>query len=256
MTAPSGEASSWWLKGQATAASARSGRSAWSAATGPHASPAARRPGSASRPARRFPRRHGFSEAERAFVISALRSPRAAITTTSAGRLFDAWASLLGIAHSLRLRGRGGHAARGTGRSGRAAGLRGHRSSRRAPRTVNRFFRIDWRPWVLETCRLLAAGWPTATLAAMFHNSLASGSLEMARRAGLNTVVLGGGCFQNRLLAERVTQVALCVTASACCCRPRPAGRRRPGGRADLGGRCVSRSSVKRGHTHVPGYSW
>ena len=26
------------------------------------------------------------------------------------------------------------------------------------------------------------------------------------RRAGLKTVVLGGGCFQNRLLAERMTQ--------------------------------------------------
>ena len=40
----------------------------------------------------------------------------------------------------------------------------------------------------------------------MFHNALASGSLEMARRAGLNTIVLGGDCFQNRLLAERMTQ--------------------------------------------------
>ena len=39
----------------------------------------------------------------------------------------------------------------------------------------------------------------------MFHNTLASGSLEIARRVGLNTVVLGGGCFQNRLLTERVT---------------------------------------------------
>jgi len=31
------------------------------------------------------------------------------------------------------------------------------------------------------------------------------GSLDIARRAGLETIVLGGGCFQNRLLAERVT---------------------------------------------------
>ena len=44
-----------------------------------------------------WPEHLGFSDSERAFLLSALRSPRAAITTTSAGRLFDAWASLLGI---------------------------------------------------------------------------------------------------------------------------------------------------------------
>ena len=68
------------------------------------------------------------------------------------------------------------------------------------------FFQIDWRPWVHETRRLQDAGRPADTLAAMFHNALACGTLEIGQRAGLSTVVLAGGCFQNRLLTERVTQ--------------------------------------------------
>ena len=71
---------------------------------------------------------------------------------------------------------------------------------------------------------LLAAGRGTETLAAMFHNALAAGSLEIARRAGLNTVVLGGGCFQNRLLTERVTQLLVRDGFRVLACRHVPPG--------------------------------
>jgi hydrogenase maturation protein HypF len=155
-----------------------------------------------------LPEAAGFSEAERAFVISALRSPRSAITTTSAGRLFDAWASLLGIAQVSAFEA---EAAMQLEERADATELRAFEVSIVEESAANgqTFLRIDWRPWVLETRRLLAAGWPMSTLAAMFHNSLASGSLEVARRAGLKTVALGGGCFQNRLLAERMTQILM-----------------------------------------------
>ena len=66
-------------------------------------------------------------------------------------------------------------------------------------------YRLDWRPWVAETRRRLAQGQCPSTLAACFHNGLAAGSLQVARRVGLETVVLGGGCFQNRLLTEQLT---------------------------------------------------
>jgi hydrogenase maturation protein HypF len=145
----------------------------------------------------------GFSQAQRKTLISALRSPHASITTTSAGRLFDAWASLLGIAHASAY-------------EAEAAMLLEERADPSEHSTFlisiveehvkdgHTLLRIDWRPWVAQTLRLLAAGSPAETLAAIFHNSLAAGSLEIVRRSGLNTVVLSGGCFQNRFLAERL----------------------------------------------------
>jgi hydrogenase maturation protein HypF len=41
-------------------------------------------------------------------------------------------------------------------------------------------------------------------LAAGFHEALACGIREVALRAGIGTVVLTGGCFQNRYLTESV----------------------------------------------------
>jgi hydrogenase maturation protein HypF len=148
----------------------------------------------------------GYSPAEQALLLSALRSPRAGVVTTSAGRLFDAWAALLGVAHdsayeaeaAMRLEDLADLLERGAfdvviGEQADAAGGSIHR--------------LDWRPWVAETRRRLDLGHGPRTLAACFHNALAVGSLLMARRAGLETIVLGGGCFQNRLLAERVTEL-------------------------------------------------
>jgi hydrogenase maturation protein HypF len=150
-----------------------------------------------------LPDEAGFSEPERRFLVSALRSHRASITTTSAGRLFDAWASLLGITQfsayeaeaAMRLEERADPNEQRTFEVSvlDETGSDGHP-----------LYRIDWRPWLAETLRLRTAGRPTETLVAMFHNSLAAGSVELARRSGLHTVVLSGGCFQNRLLAERV----------------------------------------------------
>jgi hydrogenase maturation protein HypF len=40
-------------------------------------------------------------------------------------------------------------------------------------------------------------------LAARFHGSLVNAAVEVARRVGVGTVALSGGCFQNRLLLER-----------------------------------------------------
>ena len=67
--------------------------------------------------------------------------------------------------------------------------------------------RLDWRPWVGETLRLLKQGCPPGLISASFHNSLAQGVVEMARWAGQETVVLSGGCFVNRRLAERTEQL-------------------------------------------------
>jgi hydrogenase maturation protein HypF len=47
-----------------------------------------------------------------------------------------------------------------------------------------------------------ARGADTAALALAFHRALADGIVAMARRAGVGTVALSGGCFQNTLLLD------------------------------------------------------
>jgi hydrogenase maturation protein HypF len=53
----------------------------------------------------------------------------------------------------------------------------------------------------------LSRGVAPETIAARFHNALGDATAEAcafeAERAGLSTVVLSGGVFQNRLLLER-----------------------------------------------------
>jgi hydrogenase maturation protein HypF len=58
----------------------------------------------------------------------------------------------------------------------------------------------------------LARAYPVAELAAVFHESVAAATAELAARvaaeAGVRTVALGGGCFQNaRLLVSIRTRL-------------------------------------------------
>ena len=62
---------------------------------------------------------------------------------------------------------------------------------------------MDWRPSLQELLQRQADGVPTDQLAAAFHETLARMIVAVAERTERERVVLSGGCFQNRLLAER-----------------------------------------------------
>lgn len=130
--------------------------------------------------------------------------------TTSAGRLFDGVASLLGLRHRAGYEGEAAMAlefaadpaatgaypfplvtAAGTGAgSGEAAAEAG------TPMMV------DWVPALAELLDDAEAGVPTGVLAGRFHAGLVSAAVAVAEWAGLERVALTGGCFQNRVLAE------------------------------------------------------
>jgi hydrogenase maturation protein HypF len=69
-------------------------------------------------------------------------------------------------------------------------------------------WQIDPRPMVKAAVNDLLAGRSAATISARFHNTLAAATAEIARAAlisrGRMPVVLSGGCFQNKRLAESI----------------------------------------------------
>jgi hydrogenase maturation protein HypF len=107
--------------------------------------------------------------------------------TSSVGRLFDAVASLAGVARESRFEGQAAMLLE------RAIGDVVTEDSYPLPGG-------DWEPLIRE---LLADTSPAPLIAAKFHNALVNWIAEEAGRAGLRQVVLSGGCFQNRYLTER-----------------------------------------------------
>lgn len=113
----------------------------------------------------------------------------AAPRTTSAGRLFDGVAALLGFPGDCSYEGQAANYLENLASAEEVAGypmpLRGQA--------------LDWEPalhGVLEQ-----RGKP-ALAAARFHSALIEGAAEVVRSVGCPRVVLSGGCFQNRLLLE------------------------------------------------------
>ena len=116
------------------------------------------------------------------------------VPTTSIGRLFDAVASITGLAHQNRFEGQAAMLLEneiGTLRSEEAYPLSGG----------------DWAPLITEVLKDQRAGVPVSTIAARFHNALVNWIVEVATGTGLKDVVLSGGVFQNRYLTERAAAV-------------------------------------------------
>jgi hydrogenase maturation protein HypF len=62
---------------------------------------------------------------------------------------------------------------------------------------------VDWEPCVREILRDLARRTSRSRISLAFHNTLSEIIVAIAKRAGEKRVVLSGGCFQNKFLAER-----------------------------------------------------
>ena len=126
--------------------------------------------------------------------------------TTSAGRLFDGVAALLGLSyantHQAESAQQVEYAAWRDGREGEPLPL---------PVIEGPVARLDWRPMVRAIVEGMRAGRSVESLAAAFHHALARGALAIARRAEAEKVALSGGCFCNRYLTEEL--LALCEGA-------------------------------------------
>ncbi|MBS2132200.1 carbamoyltransferase HypF (plasmid) [Burkholderia thailandensis] len=119
--------------------------------------------------------------------------------TSSAGRLFDAAAAILGVCRRASFEGEAAIALEGTAeRSARACTLA-------APvlREEDGKLIADWRPTLAALANASQDSVPVAALAAAFHGALADIIADVARHIGIRRVLLTGGCFQNARLTER-----------------------------------------------------
>lgn len=141
-----------------------------------------------------LPLRH-FSEREILILKGILNKQINSPYTCSAGRVFDAVASIIGLRHESSF-------------EGQAAMDLEFASARTAGGAYSfeiknlGMYLIDWEPMILEIVADLEKNIPREYIAAKFHHTLTEIILGMCTRAGLQRVVLTGGCFQNKYLTE------------------------------------------------------
>ena len=139
-----------------------------------------------------------FSEAEIRIVVQALRRGLNAPPTSSAGRLFDGVASLCGVRQRLEYEGQAAMELEyGLDHSIRDAYPLSVDAGGGGP------LQVDWRPMLGCMVRDLTADVPAGVVSARFHNTLSGAIVDLARRSGLEQVVLTGGCMQNQYLLEQ-----------------------------------------------------
>ncbi len=138
------------------------------------------------------------------FVRAMLKSDVPMPLTSSAGRLFDAAAALLGVCAYASYEAQGPIELERLCRKGVTAGYA------HASRRQDGMFVIDPRPVFAGMCADINEKMPIAVISAKFHNAMADIIVatvrRLARGAGLRKVALSGGVFQNRYLASRVAQ--------------------------------------------------
>jgi hydrogenase maturation protein HypF len=138
-----------------------------------------------------------FSTAELATLRLVLQRRINAPVTTSAGRLFDAFASLLDLRQVASFEGQAAMELEFA-----LAHETEDNSYPYAIRDDAEGHVLDWEPMV----RSLLSEPPRskAAASARFHNTLVDMAVAVAKRAGEERVLLSGGCFQNRYLTERM----------------------------------------------------
>jgi len=143
-----------------------------------------------------------FAAAERLVLAQMLARGLNAPATSSAGRLFDAVAAILGLCQKASFEGEAAMAVEfAAERATAVAPLPPLVLSDDAGALI-----ADWRPMLAAMVEARRAGIATGSLAAAFHDVLADTIVAVARRVGIGRVLLTGGCFQNGRLAEAAIQ--------------------------------------------------
>jgi hydrogenase maturation protein HypF len=142
----------------------------------------------------------GYSPSQRVTLVRMIERGLNAPLTSSAGRLLDGIAALLGICGVSTFEGEAAirleHAADPD--DGSAYHIPFHSGGAGKP------VLLDWRPLVRDVVHDSRRGVAVASVAARVHNALVHAAAVQAELAGCDRVALTGGCFQNRILSQRL----------------------------------------------------
>jgi hydrogenase maturation protein HypF len=148
----------------------------------------------------------GLGTAELAVLGRMLERGLNSPVTTSMGRLFDGVAALLGLHPVVTFEGEAAMALEWLADPAEEGAY--PVDSRVAPARAGRLggaaLELDWEPLLAALREDLARGEARERIAARFHNGLVAAAVAVARMVGEERVALSGGCFQNRLLTERL----------------------------------------------------
>jgi hydrogenase maturation protein HypF len=144
-----------------------------------------------------------FSEMELSVIRQMLVRGLNAPITSSAGRVFDAAAALLGFRQRADYEGQAA--------MDLEFAVEEHQSDESYPIDLStsqdapqhRSQIVDWAPMLCSLLDDQQNMLPAGLISTKFHNSLAEAIVIVARKAGRLNVVLSGGCFQNKYLSER-----------------------------------------------------
>ncbi len=149
---------------------------------------------------------HAFDRKELKIIKNMITGGVNTPVTTSAGRLFDAVASILDIRQIIRYEGQA------------AMELEfslDEKENNSYPYRLNEGSEIDqkqlpivvdWEPMIQEILSDIKVGLSVGIIAARFHNTLSEMIVSVAKKVKEEKVCLSGGCFQNRYLTERTVR--------------------------------------------------
>src|SRR5438552_4522899 len=138
-----------------------------------------------------------FSVQEISVLRRLLEKKINAPVTSSAGRLFDAVASLIGLRSRSNFEGQAAMELEFAVQTGICEAYPLDLKDK-VPSCI-----VDWQPTILALLDDIARHESLGVMAAKFHNMLAEAIVAVARKIGEPKIVLTGGCFQNRYLTER-----------------------------------------------------
>jgi len=152
----------------------------------------------------------GFSATEFKNLAAMLRGNLNTPETSSAGRLFDAIAALLGLVQISHFEGQAAMALEFAASSHSPLPaypfeIHGTHPNRALSET-NEALVLDWGPMILAILADLQQGIASADIASRFHSTLARMIVAVAQWIRVEKVALSGGCFQNARLLESVVQ--------------------------------------------------
>jgi len=142
---------------------------------------------------------NALTENERKLFPQMLKNKVNVFTTSSAGRLFDAVASILDICHTSDYEG---HAAILLEQA--IADETTDGSYDMVLKKEGDEYVFDWEPMIREIVTVdLELGFRPRVIAKKFHNTLVWAIIRLAQLSGEKNIILSGGCFQNKYLLER-----------------------------------------------------